>query len=274
MIEQVVYGDVTVSDIILASIILFSGAIFARSVVVFLKRTLSERMKKDQLELFLKVVYYSIIFTVFVAVLPILGLNLSGLLVAGGITGIVIGFASQSVISNFISGLFLIWEKPIKIGDSISVGNVMGVVTDIRVMSTTIRTFDGLFVRIPNSTLFTSNITNLTTNVARRFEYIVGIGYKDDADKAKKIIENILEDHPFVLKNPPPTIFVDNLGESRVDMVVRIWAPSTEWFNVKMELLWKIKCELEKNGIQVPFPQRVLWFANELSVSGGYDRKD
>ncbi len=105
-------------------------------------------------------------------------------------------------------------------------------------------------------------------NVARRFEYVVGIRYSDDADQALEIIKKIIEEHPLAFKNPTPQVFVDNLGDNSVNIVVRIWAPATEWFGVKTELLWKIKKAIEKEGIEIPFPQRVVWFANELKAQG------
>jgi small-conductance mechanosensitive channel len=261
------YGDVTVYDIIVVIVVMALATIIAKLITTNLRRALIDKMKRDQLELMLKVIYFGIIIVAFIAVLPALGLDLSGLLVAGGITGIVLGFASQSVVANLVSGIFLISEKPIKIGDQVNIDGVAGFVEDVNILSTIIRTYDGLYVRIPNEKVFTSNITNYVAHVARRFEYVVGIRYSDDAEKAIEIIKRIIEEHPFALKNPEPVVFVDNLGDSSVNIVVRIWAPSTEWYNVKMELLWKIKTELEKNGIEIPFPQRVVWFANELRAN-------
>ncbi|MGC9308543.1 MAG: mechanosensitive ion channel family protein, partial [Thermoplasmatota archaeon] len=193
-----------------------------------------------------------------------IGFSLSGLLVAGGIMGIVIGFASQTVVSNLISGLFLIMEKPIKVGDSVNIDNVAGVVEDVRILSTTIRTFDGIYTRLPNDKVFSSNIQNYVAHGARRFAYSIGIRYRDDADKAKEVITELLETHPLILKEPAPQVFVDELGNSSVNLKVRMWAPSTHWYGVYTEMLWKIKLALEDNGIQIPFPQRVVWFEDTL----------
>lgn len=261
-----VYGDVTVYDILFVLVVMTVATAIAKIVTVNLRRALIDRMKRDQLELLLKLFYFGIIILAFIAILPVLGLELSGLLVAGGIAGIVIGFASQSVVANLISGIFLISERPIKIGDQLNIDGVAGFVEDINILSTIIRTYDGLYVRIPNEKVFTSNITNYTAHAARRFEYVVGIRYSDDAEKAIEIIKRVIDEHPFALKNPEPQVFVDNLGDSSVNIIVRIWGPSTEWYGVKTELLWKIKTELEKNGIEIPFPQRVVWFADGLRV--------
>lgn len=139
-------------------------------------------------------------------------------------------------------------------------GDTLGTVEDIRILSTIIKTYDGIYTRIPNQTLFTSNITNYVAHVARRFEYSVGIRYSDDADRAIEVIWKVINRHPFALKSPSPSIYVDELGDNAVILIVRIWAPSSEWWDVRTELLWKIKLALEENGIQIPFPQRTLWF--------------
>ncbi len=266
MLDYVVYGGVTLKDVLTVVVVMALAVLIARVVSVNVRRALSDRVRRDQLEIIVKIIYYGIIIFAFLGVTPLLGLNLSGLLVAGGVAGIVIGFASQSVVSNFVSGLFLLWERPIKIGDAIKVEGVAGVVEDIHVMSTIVRTFDGLYVRIPNEKVFTSNITNYVANVARRVEYVVGISYSDDAEKAIEVIKEVLEKEPFVLKYPNPDVFVDNLGDSSVNLIVRFWTPTSEWYDVKTKMLWRIKKELEDNGITIPFPQRVVWFANELKM--------
>ncbi|AIY90247.1 mechanosensitive ion channel family protein [Geoglobus acetivorans] len=266
-----IYGDVTIGNFLIAIFIISFGVFLAKVLTTNLRRTLGDRIEKNQRELILKVVYYIIVLVAFLTALPFLGLNPSGLLVAGGITGIVLGFASQSVVSNFISGIFILWEKPVKIGDQISVAGISGYVEDIGIMSTIVRTYDGLYVRIPNNTLFTSEITNLTGNVARRFEYVIGIRYSDDIDRAVEIIKGVIEKEPFALKNPAPAVFVNDLGDSSVNIVVRIWSPVQVWYDVKMALLSRIKEELERNGIEIPFPQRVIWFANEPELKHGRD---
>jgi small-conductance mechanosensitive channel len=264
ILNRVLYGSVTVFDLATAALILVVGLLIARVLSVYLRRFLKEKVAKEHLEIIAKVVSYSIIVIAVLMVLPMLGVKLSGLLVAGGIVGLAIGFASQSIIGNLISGLFLMVERPIKIGNGVDIDGIVGIVEDIRIMSTTLRMYDGLYVRLPNQKVFTSRITNFSANVARRFQYIVGIRYSDDADKASGIIKNLIEEHPLALKNPEPQVFVDNLGDNAVNLIVRVWSPATEWYGVKMELLWKIKQALEKEGIEIAFPQQVVWFANEL----------
>lgn len=265
-LNYTIYGNLTVEDIIISIITLISAVIVAKIITVNLKRALKEKMAKEHVEILGKIIYYGIIIIAVVSILHKFGITMTGLLVAGGFLGMAIGFAAKSVIGNLISGIFLMIERPIKIGDQVNIDNYSGFVEDIHVFSTVIRTYDGLYVRIPNETVFTSAITNYVAHVARRFEYVVGIRYEDDAEKAIKIINKILEAHPFVLKNPAPQIFVENLGDNSVNIVIKIWAPTQVWYSVKTELLWKIKKELEANGIEIPFPQRVVWFANKLET--------
>ena len=259
-------GGITIESLLFFTLILVIGVLIARIVSINVRRALSERLPVNERELLTKLVYYGIVILAFLAALPQLSVDLSGLLVAGGIAGIVIGFASQSVISNLISGLFLMFERPIQIGDNINVSDVTGSVEDIRVLSTVIKTFDGIYIRIPNEKVFTSNITNYVHNVARRFEYLISIRYQDDADLAIRIAKEVIEIHPFALRNPSPSVFVDNLGDNGVNLTVYIWAPARNWWEVRTDLLWKIKKALEENGIEIPFPQRTVWFPERLEV--------
>jgi len=269
IINKVLYGNVTVLDLMSGIFILIIGILIAKIVSLYAKRLLKEKIKREYRELIVKILYYSLIVVAFVTVLPLFGFKLSGLLVAGGIVGIAVGFASQSIVSNLISGLFLLIERPINIGNPVNIDGTVGIVEDIRIISTTLRTFDGLYIRLPNQKVFTANITNYEANVARRFEYKIGIRYKDDANKAIEVIKGVIEREPLALKKPEPLIFVNELGDSSVNIIVRPWAPVSKWYSLYTTLLWKIKTALEMEGIEIPFPQRVLWFPEKSSQSSG-----
>ncbi len=256
-------GGITVINIFTFALILLISVILGKVVRLNLHRILREKIPITTLVVLEKMSYYIIVFIGFMVALPYVGFSLSGLLVAGGIIGIVIGFASQTVVSNLISGIFLIIEKPMNVGDGVNIGDVSGVVEDVRILSTTVRTYDGVYVRLPNDKVFSSNIQNYVAHEARRFSYTVGISYSDDAEKAVEIIEKLLDEHPLVLKEPSPSIFVEELGDSSVNLTVKVWAPSSHWYGVYTEMLWKIKVALEKEGIEVPFPQHVVHMAKE-----------
>lgn len=256
-------STITVGDLLWFFIIIAIGIVIAKIVAINVRRALAERLPKSENELLAKVIYYIIVIWAVIVALPYLNINLSGLLVAGGIAGLVIGFASQSVVSNLVSGLFLMLERPIKIGDTINVAGVGGTVEDIRILSTIVKTYDGIYTRLPNEKVFTSNITNYVQNPTRRFEYRITIRYQDDADEAIKIARKVIREHPFALKNPGPSVFVDKLGDDGVILTARIWAPAQNWWEVRTDLLWKIVKKYEENGIQIPYPQRTVWFAEE-----------
>ncbi|WP_340817812.1 mechanosensitive ion channel family protein [Methanolobus sp. WCC4] len=248
-------------------LILFFTVLLGKGITIYLQRTLKDKMDKEHLNILLKTIYYGlIVFAILGVIFPILNIDTSGLLVAGGVAGIVIGFASQSIVGNFISGVFLMIERPIKIGDQVNIDNKLGYVEDIKIISTIIRTYEGLYIRLPNETVFTTSITNYVANLARRFEYVVGIRYEDDADEAIRIIKELIDEQPYALVNPSPSVFVDNLGDNAVNISVRVWAPATEWYDLKMKLLWIIKKTLEENGIEIAFPQRTVWFASDLNT--------
>ncbi|ETA69060.1 small-conductance mechanosensitive channel [Methanolobus tindarius DSM 2278] len=256
-----------VLQVVTVIVILFFTIVIAKGITIYLQRSLKDKMDKEHLNILIKSIYYgAIVLSIVGVIFPLLNIDTSGLLVAGGVVGIVIGFASQSIVGNFISGVFLMIERPIKIGDQVNIDNKLGYVEDIKIISTIIRTYDGLYIRLPNETVFTTSITNYVANLTRRFEYIVGIRYSDDADEAIKIIKDIIEMEPFALVNPGPSVFVDTLGDNAVNIIVRIWAPATHWYDMKMKLLWVIKKTLEDNGIEIAFPQRTVWFASELET--------
>jgi small-conductance mechanosensitive channel len=262
ILDTIVFGNVTLFDLLFALIVVIIAVLIGKGISINLRRALKGKISKNLLRNLVRIVNLIAIIFALIIILPILGINPMGLIVAGGIVALVIGFATQNILSNLVAGLFLMIERPIKIGDSVNIDGTSGVVEDVRIISTTIRTYDGLYVRIPNESVFTTKITNYNINIVRRFEYTIRIRYRDDAEKAFEIIENLIDDHSFTLKNPAPEIFVENLGDSSVNINIKIWTPASENWNVKTELLWKIKKALEAEGIQIPFPQREVWFKN------------
>ena len=264
-----VIGDVTVFNLIVFALIVAASVIIANIVGAYIKKSLSDRIRQDEMTKIIKFTQVAIVLIGIFISLPSFNVNIGELLLIGGTAGIIIGFASQRLVTNIGSGIFLIIERPVKIGDTVKIGETEGNIKDIRILSTTIRTYEGIYIRIPNETVFNSEITNYVTNVARRFEYRIAIRYSDDAGLAIRIITELLAAEPFVLINPPPSLYVDELGDNGVIIMVRIWAPSLEWWSVRTEMLWKIKLALEREGLGFPFPQREVWFARENKNEGG-----
>lgn len=269
MLEIPLYNNITVGDLAIVFTAVLAAYLLGKVLTISIKKALLDKIPKGTLNLFLKIMNIMIVVLAFLLVLPTsMKVDLTGLVFAGGLAGVILGFASQSVVANLVSGIFLIFERPITIGDNIHLADISGTVEDIQLFSTIVQTYEGIYVRIPNEKVFTSSITNYVKNPARRFEYDVGIRYRDDAVAAVRIIGEVIAEHPFALVYPEPSVYVDTLADSSVKIMIRIWAPSTVWWTVRTDLLVKIKLALETGGIEMPFPQQTIWFGDDTRGPG------
>ncbi len=187
-------------------------------------------------------------------------IEVTTILAAAGIAGIAIGMAAQRSVSNIISGLFLLADQPFEIGDAVDIGGDAGVVLDISLFSTRLRTFDNKYLRIPNDAVANAKIINLTHYDLRRLDVPVGIAYKEDVATALEVIKNVVSNHPKVLVEPEPIVLVSKFGDSSIDFEVRAWVQRVELFNARTELIRDIKKALDDAGIEIPFPHRTLYF--------------
>lgn len=261
--EAIIYGQLTVGNILLFLLLLVVTFILARVLSSVLRRSLSGKTEAKTIDLTVKSVRTIVYVLGIIVACSQLKIDLSGLLVAGGVVGVAVGFASQNTLSNLVAGILLMFERPISVGDSIVVNGTEGYVEEIGLLSTRIRTYSGLYVRIPNDTLFTSDITNMVSNVARRFDYKISIRYTDDAKRAMNAARRVIDQHPYALKNPAPSLFVDELGAHGIELKIRIWSPSGFWWDARTELLWSIFKALRKEDIDVSFDQLTVWFGEE-----------
>jgi len=217
-------------------------------------------------------VYYGIIAITVISALAQSGIDLAGLFLAGGFAGIVIGFATQSLFSNLISGIFLYMDKPLKVGDPVLITgklpDVSGVVVTIGVLTSRIRIFDGTYVTLPNTDVFSSEIHNYSATIARRIQITIGVRYNEDLDKAIKVITNLLADTPLVLVEPTPNVYAASVGEYAININIWCWVPSSVMFQVQMQLINQIKKHLNDNNIKIPLPRRILQIADGNRVAG------
>ena len=264
--EMEIIGGLTVLSLLIGGIIMASGIIVAKIVKIIFFKYYAPTLPQDTAKNFGKIIYFGIILISFFVFTSSQGLDFSGLLVAGGIFAVVIGFATQSVVSNLISGIFLMIEKPAKHGDTLQIPDmgISGTLLDIGTFSSRVRKFDGTVIRIPNEKFFTSNIRSLTVSTVRRAEAMVGIAYKNDIDTAIDVIKTEIQlSMPFVLRIPEPEFRVEELGDSSVNIQVLVWHPRDDWSQAQPILLTTIKRALDKSGIEIPFPQRVIWDAEK-----------
>ncbi|MEM4913085.1 MAG: mechanosensitive ion channel family protein, partial [Desulfurococcaceae archaeon] len=151
----------------------------------------------------------------------------------------------------------------LRVGDSIRVDNDWGIVESVGLISTRIRLWSGEILTLPNSVLLSSRLYNYTPAVARRADITIGISYRSDIGKAIDIIKRVLDENDLVLANPPPVVIVDSLGESSINLKVLYWAPSARFWDVRRTIVKDLKEALEKEGIEIPYPQRVVWLKSE-----------
>ena len=261
----------TIIDFIAAFLYVVLGFVIAKLTARYTSRILKGKIPQHLLAFTSKVVFYIIFLISVILALIVLGAEkyITGILVAGGVVGVILGFASEKAVSNFISGIFLLVDRPLNIGEPVKIKNEAGIVTDISFLSTKIKTWDGRYVRFPNSEVFNATITNYGKYVARRLDMTVGVAYKENPYKVVKTVKKAVEEHPYVLAEPEPEIFVESLGESSVNIAIRMWVPSPIWFKVRKEIVSIIKSKLEREGIEIPFPQIVVWFRTPLELKQG-----
>ncbi|MBA6290023.1 mechanosensitive ion channel [Colwellia sp. MB3u-4] len=199
--------------------------------------------------------YGMLFFIVIVAAISHLGFNTTSLVAIVGAAGLAIGLALQGSLSNFASGVLLIVFKPFKSGDFIEVAGVAGMVEQILIFSTQLRTGDNKTVIIPNGAITSGTITNYSTKATRRIDLIIGVSYEADLAKTKALLLAIASADERVLKDQAVTVGVSALADSSVNFVVRPWVNSADYWPTYYDLLEKIKTELDDAGIEIPFPQ-------------------
>jgi len=220
------------------------------------KRNVDEHVTKTSKKISAFVIYG----ITFLLLLGIFGVPLSSIGAAVGLIGLGLSFALKDLIANFISGMFILVNRPFKIGDQIEVDGEEGTVRDIRIRATDLKTYDGRKVIIPNSTLYNDIVINNTAYKNRRFEVVVGIGYQDDIKKARELAEESLEDAETVESRPEPKVLVKELGDSSVNLRLRGWSRSkkADQLEAASEVAELVKNKYDESGIDIPFPIRTV----------------
>lgn len=201
---------------------------------------------------FLKYIFYII---VVLYVLGLFGVNLKAIWGAAGIAGVAIGFAAQTSVSNLISGLFVLTEGSIHVGDTIIVGDVTGIVDEVKLLSIRVHTYDNQMVRIPNSTIINSNLTNNSYHNKRRLTLKVGVDYSTDMRTALETLKKAPALCPTVLTTPEPAVWFDGFDSSSINLVVAVWFKPADFLQTKNDLYIAIKQVLDEAGISIPFNQ-------------------
>jgi small-conductance mechanosensitive channel len=206
-----------------------------------------------------KVFYYTGVFIVLFSILNEFGFKLSHLLGAAGIIGLAIGFASQTSVSNIISGFFLMTEQPFKVDDVITVGDITGVVLSIDMLSVKIRTFDNKLVRIPNETILKGQLTNITHFPIRRVDIRVGVAYKESIPRVKSILLELAQKNPLCMQEPQPQVLFTDFGDSSLNLLWIGWCIKSDWLSLKNSMMEEIKQRFDEEQIEIPFPHSSIY---------------
>ncbi len=209
------------------------------------------------------VVNVALMVALLLAVIGMIGIDTTGLIAVFGAAGLAIGLALQGSLANFAGGILILTLKPFKAGDFVEVNGQMGVVHAVTIINTVLKTVDNKTIYLPNGAVAGANITNFTEEDTRRLDKVFGIGYGDDFDKAKGIIMDIIKADGRILSDPEPFARVGNLGDSSVDITVRVWVKTAEYWDVNFDMIEKVKKEFDAQGISIPFPQRDVHLFNE-----------
>ncbi|MGB3212868.1 MAG: mechanosensitive ion channel domain-containing protein [Desulforhopalus sp.] len=240
-----------------ALLIFLVGKWFSRKLTNVMVRLLQVRRIDMTLIGFLEgIVYYALFVTVVLAAAGQLGIKTTSFLAILGAASLAVGLALKDSLANFSSGVILILFRPFQVGDWVTVGGETGKVEQISVFSTILNTGDNQRKIIPNGTISNSTITNINANPTRRIELIIGIGYDDDIRKAKGTLEEILATESRILPEPAPLVAVSALAESSVNLVVRPWVATENYWDVYFSLTEKIKLTFDEREISFPYPQR------------------
>lgn len=206
-----------------------------------------------------RAVFYGIFILMLFSALRELGFDLSVLLGAAGILSVAIGFASQTSASNLISGIFLMMERPFSIGDVIRVGDTTGEVISIDLLSVKLRTFDNLFVRIPNESMIKTQVTTLTKFPIRRADLPIGIAYKEDIEQVQKILADVATQNILCLDEPAPLFILLGFGTSSVNIQFSVWAKRENFLALKNTMYQEVKKAFDERGIEIPYPHISLY---------------
>ncbi len=243
---------------LVATILIFLlGWLVIRIVVGIVNRAVLSRYTGDQLfpRLVTSATSKILWLLLIVMIIQRLGVNVAPILAGLGVTGFIVGFACQESLANFAAGVMIAFNQPFKVGEYVEVAGLGGSIREVGMMATILTTPDNKLVVVPNKAVWGSSIVNYSALPTRRVDLKFNVAYGSDLQKVRQIIADTLGACDLVLKDPAPTIAVSELAASAVTLTVRPWAKNADYWSVFFQMTQEIKIALDKNGIQIPFPQ-------------------
>lgn len=254
----------TVEKLIRIGIILVVGIIILTIISAVVKKLLPAKMSQQRQMLIKRFISYTGVVILFLIIVSEMKIDLTAIFGAAGVIGIVIGVASQTSIGNIVSGFFLVSEKPFEIGDLIRIGDKTGTVYSIDLLSIKIKTLDNLLLRIPNQTVISSEVINVTKFPIRRMDFDISVAYKEDLENVKTVLERVVKQNPLCLDEPEPLITFKTFGPSGINILLGVWFEKANFLKVKNSVFQEIKIAFENENIEIPFPH-VSVYAGEAT---------
>lgn len=241
----------------IALVILVAGYSLAKVITRVFERGLRKASIDETLVRFLGNISYVLTMAfVLIAVLSQLGVNTTSLAAIFAAAGLAIGLALQNSLGNFAAGVMLIANRPFRVGDYVEVAGVGGTVVETSIFATILNTPDNKQLIVPNGEITKNIITNFSVNETRRIDLVVSVSYDDDLDKARDLFMQVVTDHPAVLTTPAPLVGVREMADSSVNLIVRPWVNTSDYWNTLLELTHQLKTACDREGLSIPFPQR------------------
>ena len=242
---------------VLAILIFYVGRMIARMVTNAIRKLMQKQETDKILESFVSNMAYWLMMTfVIIAAINQLGIQTTSLIAVMGAAGLAVGLALQGSLSNFAAGVLIVMFRPYRVGDYVEAAGVAGSVEQVQILSTVLKTPDNKKIIIPNSSIMSSIITNYSANDTRRVDLVFGVGYSDDLDKVRSILEEITGADDRIMKDPACVIQVHELADSSVNFVCRPWVSTADYWAVYWDLTEKVKKRFDQEGISIPFPQQ------------------
>jgi small conductance mechanosensitive channel len=237
--------------------IFFVGKFIIGLVMRALQKVMQKQDVEDTLETFVtNLVRSALMIVLVIATIGALGIETTSFIAIFGAAGLAVGLALQGSLSNFASGVLIVLFRPYRVGDFIEAAGIAGVVEQVQILTTIMKTGDNKQIIVPNSQIMDSIITNYSANDTRRVDMVVGVSYDDDLDKVRETIKELIAADDRILDEPAPKIAVSELADSSVNFVVRPWVNSADYWGVMFDLTEAIKKRFDKEGISFPFPQQ------------------
>lgn len=246
-----------VHKIIRILFVLIVGSASIHLVAFMVRRSLYKHLSRQSMMLVVRTIIYTGYIGLVLIVIRELNYDLTALFGAAGVVGIVIGVASQTSIGNIISGLFLVSEKSFELGDVVRIGDKTGTVYSIDLLSIKVKTYDNLLIRIPNQTVISTELINVTKFPIRRLELQIGVAYKEDLRKVKTVLESVARNNPLCLEEPEPVIIFKEFADSSINLTFAVWFEKANYVALRNSVFIEIKEAFEREGIEIPYPHVV-----------------